>query len=70
VEEEEQILVAHDIDVDFFQNYHDMVKDNADTEDNMNVNVDDTDDDYDIDSGDGEESVLDYRTNSGDSDSD
>jgi len=62
-----------DIDVELFENYHDMVDDNVDAEDYMNLNVDDDDSDDDIQSSnsdDGEESVLDYGTDSSDSDSD
>ena len=64
-----------DIDVGLFENYHDMVDDNVDAEDytNTNLNVDDDDSDDDIQSSnsdDGEESVLDYGTDSSDSDCD
>jgi hypothetical protein len=60
-----------DIDVELFENYHDTVDDNVDVDDYMNLNVDDDDSDDDIDSSDsdnGEESVLDYGTDSSDSD--
>ena len=60
-----------DIDVELFENYHDTVDDNVDADDYMNLNVDDDDSDDDIDSSDsddGEESVLDYGTDSSDSD--
>jgi hypothetical protein len=63
-----------DIDVEMFENYHDAVDNNDDAEDIMNVNVNDDDnkDDEDSDSvsDDGEESVLDYGTDSSNSDSD
>jgi hypothetical protein len=64
-----------DIDVELFENYHDMVDDNVDAEDysNTNLNVDDDDSDDDIQSSnsdDGEESELDYGTESSDSDCD
>ena len=63
-----------DIDVELFENYHDMVDENVDAEDYTNLNVDDDDSNDDIqqssDSDDGEESVLDYGTDSSDSDSD
>jgi hypothetical protein len=62
------------IDVEMFENYHDTVDNNDDAEDNMNVNVNDNEDeddeDGDSDSDDGEESVLDYGTDSSKSDSD
>ena len=60
-----------DIAVELFENYHDTVDDNVDADDYMNLNVDDDDSDDDIDSSDsddGEESVLDYGTDSSDSD--
>ena len=60
-----------DIDVELFENYHDMVDDNVNADNYMNTNVDDDDSDDDIDSSDsddGEESVLDYGTDSSDSD--
>ena len=59
--------------MELFENYHDMVDDNLDAEDYMNLNVDDDDSDDDIQSSnsdDGEESVLDYGTDSSDSDYD
>ena len=59
--------------MELFENYHDMVDDNLDAEDYTNLNVDDDDSDDDIQSSnsdDGEESVLDYGTDSSDSDSD
>jgi hypothetical protein len=63
-----------DIDVEMFENYHDTVDNNDDAEDNMNVNVIDDDDkddeNSDSDSDDEEESVLDYGTDSSESDSD
>jgi hypothetical protein len=62
-----------DIDVELFEYYHDMVDDNVDAEDYTNLNVDDDDSDDDIQSSnsdDGEESVLDYGTDSSDSDCD
>ena len=60
-----------DIDVELCENYHDTVDENEDVDDYMKVNVDDDDSDDDIDrndSDDGEESVLDYGTDSSDSD--
>ena len=60
-----------DIDVELFKNYHDMVDDNVDAEDYTNLNVDDDNSNDDIQSSnsdDGEESVLDYGTDSSDSD--
>jgi len=60
-----------DIDVELFENYHDPVDDNEDADDYMNLNVDDDDSNDNIDSNysdDGEESVLDYGTDSSDSD--
>jgi hypothetical protein len=60
-----------DIAVELFENYHDMVDDNVDADDYMNLNVDDDDSDDNIDSSDsddGEERVLDYGTDSSDSD--
>ena len=61
-----------DIDVELFENYHDTVDDNVDADDYMILNVDDddSDDDIDSDSDDGEGSVLDYGTDSSDSDYD
>jgi hypothetical protein len=63
-----------DIDVELFENYHDTVDNNDDAEDSMNVNLneneDNGDEDCDSDSDDGEESVLDYGTESSESDSD
>jgi hypothetical protein len=60
-----------DTDVVLFENHHDKINDNADAEDNMNVKgiCNDNDDDSDSDNDDGED-VLDYGTNSSDSDSD
>ena len=57
-----------DIDVELFENYHDTVDDNVDADDYMNLNVDDDDDIDSSDSDDGEESMLDYGTDSSDSD--
>jgi len=62
-----------DIDVELFENYHDMVDDNVDVKYYTNLNVDDDDSDDDTQSSnsdDGEESVLDYGTDSSDSDCD
>ncbi len=62
-----------DIDVELFENYHDTVDDNVDADDYMILNVDDDDSNDDIDSSDsddGEGSVLDYGTDSSDSDYD
>jgi len=62
-----------DIDVELFENYHDTVDDNVNADNYMNLNVDDDDsnDNIDIDSSDsddGEGSVLDYGTDSSNSD--
>ena len=61
-----------DIDVELFENYHDTIDNNEDADNYMNLNVDDNDSDEDIDSNedsdDGEERVLDYGTDSSDSD--
>jgi hypothetical protein len=75
VEEEERIWVTNgmDIDVELFENYHDTVDDNVNADDYMILNVDDDDSNDDIDSSDsddGEGSVLDYGTDSSDSDYD
>jgi len=62
-----------DVDVELFENYHDTVDDNVDADDYMILNVDDDDSDDNIDSSDsddGEGSVLDYGTDSSDSDYD
>jgi hypothetical protein len=62
-----------DIDIELFENYHDTVDDNVDADNNMNLNVDDDDSDDNIDSSDsydGGESVLDYGTDSSNSDYD
>jgi hypothetical protein len=62
-----------DIDVELFENYHDTVDDNVDADDYMNLNINDDDSNDDInssDSDDGEGSVLDYGTDSINSDYD